>query len=290
MSNATSGNAVFVFMRNPDGTLKQTASYSTGGLGVGHGLENQGGLTISSDQRFLLVVNAGSNDITAFQIADQGLKQTARVSSGGLFPVSITERTGVIYVLNRGSEAGDPLGDNISGFRLNPDGMLTPIPASTTALSIPATNVAQVGLSPDGHLLVVAEHGAGPIDTYIVGDDGLLSGHLVQQSAGIGPFGFAFRNASQLYVSEAATASVSGYTLGPQGTLQTITAALSTTQQATCWLSLTPDKKSAYTANTGSSTISVFSIGPDGSLSLSAAVGATTQGGPHDMAVSSDGL
>ena len=86
MSNATSGNAVFVFMRNPDGTLKQTASYSTGGLGVGHGLENQGGLTISSDQRFLLVVNAGSNDVTAFQIADQGLKQTARVLSGARFP------------------------------------------------------------------------------------------------------------------------------------------------------------------------------------------------------------
>jgi 6-phosphogluconolactonase (cycloisomerase 2 family) len=55
-------------------------------------------------------------------------------------------------------------------------------------------------------------------------------------------------------------------------------------------LSLTPDKNVAYAANTISTTISVFSIGSDGSLSLTAAVGATTQGGPLDMAVSSDGL
>src|SRR5712692_4872614 len=44
MSNATSGNTVLTYARNADGTLSQVASFATGGLGVGHGLENQGAL------------------------------------------------------------------------------------------------------------------------------------------------------------------------------------------------------------------------------------------------------
>jgi len=77
--------------------------------------------------------------------------------------------------------------------------------------------------------------------------------------------------------------------VGAQGTLQAISTAVPTTQKAPCWLTITPDKKATYVANTASGTISIFSIGVDGSLSLSAAAGAGTQGGPLDMAVTSDG-
>lgn len=268
MSNAISGNTVVAYARDPDGTLRQVASYATGGLGVGHGLENQGALALSVDHKYLFVVNAGSDDVSVFQITAQGLTQTARASSGGRLPVSVTERAGLVYVLNRGSQVNDPNGDNISGLRLGPDGSLTPIPGSTMQLSGASTNPAQIEFSPNGNLIVVTEHGAGFIDTYTVDANGVAGGHQVQQSAGRGPFGFAFRNASQLYVSEAGGGTASSYTVGPQGVLQAISAAVQTQQTTACWLVITPDNKEAYVSNTASGTISEFGIGVDGSLSV----------------------
>ena len=290
MSNAISGNTVVAYARNADGTLRQAASYATGGLGVGHGLENQGALALSDDRKYLFVVNAGSDDVSVFQINTQGLTQTARASSGGRLPVSVTERAGLVYVLNRGSEAGDPNGDTISGLHLASDGSLTPISQSTRPLSGANTNPAQIAFSPNGDLILVTEHGAGFIDTYTVDSNGIAGGHKAQQSAGTGPFGFAFRNASQLYVSEAGGGTASSYTVDGQGFLQTISAAVQTQQATACWLVITRDQKEAYVSNTVSGSISEFGIGVDGSLSLIASVVALTQGPPLDMAITSDGL
>jgi len=93
-----------------------------------------------------------------------------------------------------------------------------------------------------------------------------------------------------LYVSEAGGGTASSYSVDPQGILHTISAAVPTQQRAACWLVITPDKKEAYVSNTASGSISEFGIGVDGSLSLSASIAATTQGGPLDMAITSDGL
>ena len=290
MSNTVSGNAVIVFVRRPDGTLGEMTSYTTGGLGVGHGLENQGALAASQDNKYLLVVNPGSDDVSVFQVTSQGLGLTARVSSGGRYPVSVAERAGLVYVLNRGSQVNDPNGDNISGLVLGPDGSLAPIPGSTTQLSGASTNAAQVGFSPNGSLIVVTEHGTGFIDTYTVDAGGVTGSRQVQRSTGTGPFGFAFRNASQLYVSEAGGGTASSYTVSPQGALQTISRAVQTQQRTACWLVITPNHKEAYTSNTVSGTISEFTIGVDGSLSLAASIAATPQGHPLDMAITPGGL
>ena len=290
MTNAISGNTVVAYGRNADGTLRQAGNYATGGLGAGHGLENQGALALSDDRKYLFAVNAGSDDVSVFRITAQGLTQTARVSSGGRLPVSVTERGGLVYVLNRGGEAGDLNGDTISGLRLAADGSLAPIPGSTMQLSSASTNPAQIEFSPNGNLILVTEHGAGFIDTYTVDANGVAGGHQVQQSAGRGPFGFAFRNASQLYVSEAGGGTASSYTVDGQGVLQTISAAVQTQQTTACWLVITPDSKEAYVSNTASGSISEFAIGVDGSLSLLASIAATTQGRPLDMAITADGL
>jgi 6-phosphogluconolactonase len=290
MTNAISGNTVASYARNADGTLRQAASFATGGLGVGHGLENQGALALSDDRKYLFVVNAGSDDVSVFQITASGLMQTARASSGGRLPVSVTEQGGLVYVLNRGGEAGDPNGDTISGLRLAADGSLTPIPGSTRQLSSANTNPAQIEFSPNGNLIVVTEHGGGFIDTYTVDANGVAGSHKAQQSAGGGPFGFAFRNGSQLYVSEAGGGTASSYAVDGQGGLQTISAAVQTQQATACWLVITPDKKEAYVSNTASGSISEFAIGVDGSLALIASIAASTQGPPLDMAITSDGL
>ncbi len=56
MTNAAEGNAVKTYVRAPDGTLTPSTTYSTGGLGLGAGLGNQGGLVLSDNERWLFVV------------------------------------------------------------------------------------------------------------------------------------------------------------------------------------------------------------------------------------------
>ena len=83
MTNAAAGNAVLVFARAVDGTLTPTAPVPTGGLGTGAGLGNQGGVVLSPDQRWLFVVNAGSNNISVFAVMQDGLELVDRIASGG---------------------------------------------------------------------------------------------------------------------------------------------------------------------------------------------------------------
>src|SRR5262245_4189830 len=80
--NATDGNSVLVYSRSAWGNLAPAGSFSTGGLGTGTGLGNQGGVILSSDDRWLFVVNAGSDEISAFSVQANGLTLTDKVWSG----------------------------------------------------------------------------------------------------------------------------------------------------------------------------------------------------------------
>src|SRR3989442_9868185 len=84
MSNSASGNQVIVYNRAADGSLTWKANYATNGLGI-NGLtgSNQGGLVLSDDGRWLIVANAGSNDISVFSVNHKGLTLTDKASSQG---------------------------------------------------------------------------------------------------------------------------------------------------------------------------------------------------------------
>ena len=148
-SNAAGGNTVLVFDRRADGRLEPAGSVATGGNGTGGGLGNQGGLTLTGDERWLLVVNAGSNSVSVLDAHRSRLRLTD-VRPTGIRPVSVTEYRGLVYVLHGGS-------DSISGFRLDRAGHLVPIAGSTRALSGTGTAPAQIAFSPDGNALVVTE-------------------------------------------------------------------------------------------------------------------------------------
>ena len=81
---------------------------ATGGLGAGASLHSQGG--VARDGRILFVVNAGDDSVSALASTGHGLVLRDRISTGGDFPVSVTVRDGVGYVLNQGN-------DTIRGFR-----------------------------------------------------------------------------------------------------------------------------------------------------------------------------
>jgi len=91
MSNSGSGNQVIAYSRAPDGTLTWRANYATNGLGItGLTGSNQGGLFLSDNGRWLIVANAGSNDISIFSVNQKGLTLTDKTNSEGTMPISVT--------------------------------------------------------------------------------------------------------------------------------------------------------------------------------------------------------
>jgi len=284
MANAAGPNAVVVFSRASNGTLVQTQSVLTGGTGTGAGLGSQGSIALSSDGRWLLAVNAGSNDVTVFSIAGTELTPVSTVLSGGVMPISVTVHSDTVFVLNAG---GTP---NITGFHLTNAGVLVPIPSVQKVLT--GTGPAEVSFNLDGSLVAVTEKTSNTIVVFSI-DSGKLIGPFISASSGQEPFGFAFGPHNLLLVSEAVNgapngSTVSSYQADSGGGLRLITASLPTTQTAACWLVVTGNGRFAYTDNTGSSTVSSFAVAPDGSLALLDGTAGSTPAGtsPIDLALS----
>ena len=286
MTNSPSGNQVIVYNRAADGILTWQANYATNGLGIS-GLtgSNQGGLVLSEDGRWLIVVNAGSNDISVFSVDHNGLTLTDKTDSQGRMPISATIHGNLVYVLNTG---GTESTGNIAGYQLT-DGQLSPIPGSVQPLS-GTTAPAQISFNPGGTVLVVTEKSTSKIDTYTVNKHGVASAPNVQTSSGGTPFGFDFTNTGTLVVSEAAggpagTSAVSSYRISSTGSLTTISASIPDTQQAACWLVVTGNGQFAYTTNAHSATISSYTIAGNGQISLLNSKAAIVGGTDLDMAL-----
>lgn len=287
LTNAVGGNAVAVFDRAADGTLTPVGTVATGGLGTDGGLGSQGALVLSKNNRWLFAVNAGSDDISIFDVSQAGPRLVDRVGSGGVRPISLTVHGDLLYVLNAGGNG------NITGFHVGADGTLTPLAGSTRPLSSSAAGPAQVQFSPDGDLLVVTEKATNTIDTYIVGADGIASGPAAQPSAGSTPFGFAFDTRGRLIVSEAfggapGAGAVSSYSVDAQGALAAISPSAPDHQGAPCWLVVTKNGRYAYTTNAASGSISGYGIAPDGSLTLLDADGVTGDTGAGSKPIDLD--
>ena len=172
--NTTGTNTIGVFDRHADGTLTPAAGspFAAGGAGTGAGMASQGALQLSADGRFLIAVDAGSNQVSVLRIRPDGslrLVSHGVVSSGGTRPDSVAVSDDLVYVANSG--AGD---SNYTGFRLRPDGRLDAIPGSTVSL---AGNAApgDVLFNGTGTKLVGTEVGTSMIDSFTVGFDGLLT-------------------------------------------------------------------------------------------------------------------
>ncbi len=262
IDNAAS-NHVLYYSRSMDGSLTYIASYLTHGSGTGTALASQGAVALTQDGRFLLVVNAGSNEISVFSILGSGLTYVSKVSSQGNMPISLTINDNWVYVLDAGGSG------NIAGFMLNKWGTLTFISGSNQPLSgMASPSPEQIGFNPDGNVLVVTEKGTNIIDTYLVGSNGVASAPTTFNSIGGGPYGFAFTGENNLIVTEAGTNTLSSYVLFDQGTLRTISGSMPTFGNAPCWVAINNDGTYAYTSNAHGGTLSTFSISRNGGLSL----------------------
>jgi 6-phosphogluconolactonase (cycloisomerase 2 family) len=283
-TNASGGNAILGFAHSDGGALSAIGSFPTNGLGTGGALATQGEVILAGDGRWLLGVNAGSNDITVFRVRDDGrLDFSDRVSAMGTDPVSVTAHDELVYVLDAGGSG------NIAGFRLD-DGKLQFLAGSTRPLSGVATNPAEVAFSTSGRFLVVTERATNMLDTYKVSSSGLAGSPITTASSGPVPYGFAFDNRNHPIVSEAANSTLSSYRLSSSGAT-VISASVPTGGLAACWIAVTPNGRWAFDTNAHGGTISSFAVHSNGSIALAHSVAANTGAGstPLDLQVSSDG-
>ena len=283
-TNAVEGNELVAYRRATDGTLGAAGRFATGGSGTGGGgLTAQG--AIARDGRWLFVVNAGSDDVTTFDIASGTPVRVARTASGGTTPVSVTAHEGVVYVLNQGGAGG------IAGFRVGARGHLDPIAGSAQPLSGPAVTATEVAFSPDGDTLIATERDGNEIDAYFVDVFGRAHAPTSNASNGAAPFGFSFTPLGELIVSEAAASAASAYAVLGEVHLASITKSIANTQKAACWLVVDGTGRFAYTANAGSGTLSSYRIGLGGRLSLDTAIAGDIGEGTHpvDMAFGANG-
>jgi 6-phosphogluconolactonase len=269
MTNGAGANAVIAFRRGADGSLSPLGTSPTGGRGTGGAIDplmSQYALALDDGHRTLFVVNAGSDQVSAFRVRDDATLELADVaSSGGDMPVSLASRGAFLYVLNAGS-------NTISGLRVNPNGKLIPIAHSTRSLAPGAAGASTIHFSADGDRLIVTERDANRIETFAVDANGRLGDPVVTPSNGAVPFGFDVTPRGHPIITEAMGAApngaISSYRVNASGALTVITRSLNAGGMATCWLILTSDGHIAFVSNTLSNTIGAFRVADDGTVTV----------------------
>ncbi|MGA9243743.1 MAG: beta-propeller fold lactonase family protein [Silvibacterium sp.] len=294
MSNSVDRNEVIAFAQAADGTLHESGRFPTGGRGSGGNndpLESQGSLTLSQDHPLLFALNAGSGQISVFDVHGSHLELSDKVQSEGSEPNAIAQHGNLVYVLNAGGSS------NVAGFVLEGD-HLHYIKNSLAFLSTNTSGAASIAFSPDGKFLAVTERLTNDIDVFKVQNDGTLSPIVINPSAGPGAFSVSFAPNGVALVSETGPANVSNgsaissYAILANGTLSAISTSVPTLGGANCWNVVTPDGRFVYVSNAGSSTISGFAISSTGALSAlpGTVVGENPAGATNlDLAVSADG-
>jgi 6-phosphogluconolactonase (cycloisomerase 2 family) len=320
LTNSPAGNAVAAFSRAADGTLVPQGRFPTGGAGTGAGLGSQGAVVLSSDNRQLFAVNAASNSISLFSVRPDGLQLEATVASGGTRPISVTVDNGLLYVLNAGGSgnisgftvgeqsltplAGStrPLGSGSSGpaevaFSPNGDTLVVAEKSSSTIDTYvvgadgrpgqPSVS-ASVGATPfgfdfdnRGHLLV--SNASGSASSYSISASGVsvISGAVLTHQ-GAPCWLVTSKNGRYAYTANAAAGTISGFSVGQDGSL-----ALLDPSGATANLgagshpldeAVSNSGRFLYNLTDGAHSITAFRIAEDGSLASLGSIGGLPAG------------
>ncbi|MEJ9233440.1 lactonase family protein [Peribacillus butanolivorans] len=306
MTNNEVMNQIIAFYKDMNGLLTFMASYPTYGKGTGtkevstalrndgiDPLQSQGSLTLSSDGRFLFAVNAGSNSISSFMVTENGRLIFADVEpSGGAQPNSIGVFGNLLYVSNVG-DAANHFASNISGFYIEENGHLLPIPGSNRSLSTINAQPAQVLFTPNGSKIIIPELTTNYLSIFNVNKNGTVTGPMINESNGNMPFGSYFLSSGLLLVTEVGSNALSSYSLSDNGILHVISGSIPTGQKATCWVTASKNERFAYATNTFSGTITIYRISGSGALTVaghnSSTPAGTPTGLPMNIEVSQDG-
>src|SRR6266852_1342722 len=159
---SSGSNNILVYHRASNGTLSLIQTIATTGGGSGTQLDptdslgSQGSIILDEDHGRLFAVNTESaakdsgadpdfpgtevgdcneGTISSFNVAANGtLTFVQKISSGGLFPDSLTIHGHLLYVLNAGGPGACGISPNTSGFTLR-GAKMTPLSGSTQPIS-----------------------------------------------------------------------------------------------------------------------------------------------------------
>lgn len=292
-TNNPSGNQILVYERADDGALTLTETVDTGGVGGRNDgassdpLASQGSLVYDAGHGVLIAVNAGSNTVSVLEFEDYHLCLRQVLASGGVFPVSVAVHGELLYVLNA-HEAGA-----VTGYRIT-DGEFCPIQGSTRSLELtPVTGPGQfvntpgqIGFTPDGRQLIITTKRNGSlIDIFTMGTDGRPSETFVANPAGVPiPFGFTFDDNNHLVVTDAATSTLSTYSIRSDGKIDPI-ASQPDGGAAMCWVVHTAGN--FYVTDNGSRTVTGYHVDSAGTPTVFTQV--ETRDGPIDLVGTQDG-
>lgn len=294
--NTAGVNTVAAFDRHADGSLTPEVGspFAIGGAGAGAGLGSQGAIQATADGRYLVAVDAGSNQLSVLRVQADGTPTLVGrpVSSGGVQPVSVTiSAKGLVYVANVGDG-----GSNYTGFRLHDEGTLTAIPHSTVPVP-EGSGVGDVLFNATADRLVGTRDNTSIIDSFVVQPNGRLAAAPGSPfpAQDLGPIGAEFRptNPDQLFVSNAhagpGNGSVSAFTDSRTGVLAPVGPAYRNGSTASCWVEVSHDGRYLFSINTAAQDISSYSINADGSLVFLANTPFSNGVGAVDARLSPDG-
>jgi DNA-binding beta-propeller fold protein YncE len=281
-------NAVLAFDRSADGTLHEIGAFPTHGTGqfnvpkvVGPDDSSQE-VVATADGRFLYAVNQGSGTVAAFRIRSDGaLTFLGTFDTGGVQPDSLGIVGHTLYVSNRGDSTATTPGTaapGITGFTINADGSLSPIPGST--VTFPVNTIASQSLiSRDGRFVfedLFAANGTPPqgntLAPLAVQGNGTLrlapGGNVAAQSPNATTAPPALLGAAVnphlniVYAGLTGLSEVAVFTYDETGRLSFVgtTDPNADGGSAPCWVAVSPDGKFLYTGDTGTDSVGVYSL------------------------------
>lgn len=291
-------NSVLAYSRNPTtGVLTQMpgSPFPTGGTGFFNSTEGLGPddhdqeIVATPDRRFIYVVNQGSNSIAGFAIQANGSLTAVPGSpfpSGGVEPASIGLDGYLLFVANRGDQnPGGTTGThkpNYASFLILPEGSLFPLPWQQPP-QVAGSSPSQALISPGGNLLFDAHLFENPFNN--TGFPGFIPpfstemhsykvnfiGQLTEAAktappAPIPPFILGLQvhpTKPILYAGYVVASVLATYTYDDDGNMTLVGTTAGAPNGGLCWIAISPDAKSLYTADAITDQIDVFSIAAD---------------------------
>ncbi|OED44635.1 hypothetical protein AB833_01210 [Chromatiales bacterium (ex Bugula neritina AB1)] len=303
MTNAADTNTVVAYARAADGTLTLIGSAATEGQGSGptnvasgpggnaiDPLASNYALVMSTDNRFVFAVNAGSDEVSSFIVnSDFSLSHVSTVASGGSAPVSIATIDNAIFVANSNAGVG-----TITSFTVSETGALTSAGGEVTLAGRPTA----ISLTKDKNTLIATLVDTLQLQVYSVANTALTETSLFSYPAPpegrnvANPFGldtFEHNGAQFAIVADARVFAVNGTEPDPQ-TSSVTTFSVSGGQLSivsddiradddgddsvgpitACWAVTNADGTMAFIAKTNDNSITSYNLNESGEAVLSA--------------------
>ncbi len=278
-------NAILAYRDKGNGKLEPLAGspFLTNGSGVGNPMQILGPLDsdyelrLSTDKKFLLAVNSGSNTIAVFSIKDNGALEhvpSSPFSSGGQTPVALDVSGNYVFVVNKSQDPlhATPMAPNYTIFTIDGAGKLMPVTGSKFETT-PGSSPSNALVSRDGKYLWGADFlgfmlspAVGTLRSFTVSGTGIMTpvsgtpyvlpnGSMPPDNGALGLWQHPSGN--PLYVGFPLQGKVGVYNINATtGALsfQTTVAA----GKAACWIRTNAAGNHMYVLNSGDNTVQVY--------------------------------